>query len=227
MFLHRSAPGSALPSAASPWIETRPMRPDDRDGLAQLFARLSPESRYRRFFELKRELKPRELDWLTAIDHVDHEAVVAVDQHDGSLIGVGRYVREKDRPMSAELAIAVVDDWQRRGIGTVLVAEIVERATANGLQQIRAFALGDNRPVNRLLRRLGFHVVGRDRREVELVRELPGREAVVVPLNPRPTGPCDGRSAPHAGPVADAPPAVPAPGRSRRSTPGAPHGRTP
>src|ERR1700761_5144526 len=96
MFLHRSAPGSALRSAASPWIETRPMRPDDRDGLAQLFARLSPESRYRRFFELKRELKPRELDWLTAIDHVDHEAVVAVDQHDGSLIGVGRYVREKD-----------------------------------------------------------------------------------------------------------------------------------
>jgi RimJ/RimL family protein N-acetyltransferase len=200
----RSAAAQAVAIAASPRIETRPLRPDDRVGLAQLFERLSPESRYRRFFELKRELKPRELDWLTVVDHVDHEAIVAVDQRDGSLVGVSRYVRDKDRPTSAELAIAVVDDRQRCGIGTVLVKEIVRRATANGLEQLTAVALGDNRPVHALLRRLGFQVVGRSGREVELSLPLDRPDGIVVALNPRPASPRGARATPRAASPADA-----------------------
>src|SRR5947209_4206493 len=56
----------------------RPLRTDDRVGLAALFARLTPESRYRRSLSPKRELLPRELTHLTDIDHLDHEAVAAI-----------------------------------------------------------------------------------------------------------------------------------------------------
>ena len=60
----------------------------DRDGLATLFARLSPESRHRRFRSPKRELTPRELAFFTDIDHIHHEAIAAVDQRDGSIVGI-------------------------------------------------------------------------------------------------------------------------------------------
>ena len=59
----------------------------DHDGLATLFARLSPESRHRRFLSPKRELTPRELAFFTDIDHIHHEAIAAVDQRDGSIVG--------------------------------------------------------------------------------------------------------------------------------------------
>jgi ribosomal protein S18 acetylase RimI-like enzyme len=163
-------------------IGTRPLGPGDREPLARFFTRLGPESRYRRFFALKRELTPRELDWLTAIDHIDHEAIVAVDRRDGSIVGVCRYVREPDRPMSAELAIAVADACQEMGIGTILGEQVVRRAVENGFTQVRAFTLSGNRSARSLLRRLGFQIVRREGSEVELVLELRGAGGIVLPL---------------------------------------------
>ena len=155
-------------------IGTRPLGHGDREPLARFFTQLGPESRYRRFFQLKRELTPRELDWLTAIDHIGHEAIVAVDRRDGSIVGVCRYVRESERPTSAELAIAVADACQELGIGTILGEQVVRRAVENGFTQVRAFTLSGNRSARALLRRLGFQIVRRDGSEVELVLELRG-----------------------------------------------------
>ena len=59
-------------------LRFRPIGPDDRDGLAALFARLTPESRRRRFLSLKHELTPRELAYLSDTDHVTHEAIAAI-----------------------------------------------------------------------------------------------------------------------------------------------------
>ena len=80
-------------SSALVAIETRPLGPGDRALLAGFFTHLGPESRYRRFFGPKHELTPRELDWLTAIDHVNHEAIVAVDRRDGSIEFVNQQLR--------------------------------------------------------------------------------------------------------------------------------------
>jgi ribosomal protein S18 acetylase RimI-like enzyme len=171
-------------SSALVAIETRPLGPGDRALLAGFFTHLGPESRYRRFFGPKHELTPRELDWLTAIDHINHEAIVAVDRRDGSIVGVCRYVREPDRPTSAELAIAVADACQARGIGNILGEQVVRRAVANGFTQVRAFTLSGNRSARALLRRLGFQIVGREGSEMELVLELRGAGGVVVPLVP-------------------------------------------
>src|SRR5437763_5804891 len=66
----------------------------DRAGLAALFARLTPESRYQRFHFPKRELTPRELTFFTDIDHLNHEAIAPVDERDDSIVGVARYVRD-------------------------------------------------------------------------------------------------------------------------------------
>ena len=153
-------------------LRLRPLGPDDRDGVAALFARLSPESRYRRFLSPKRELTPRELAYLTDVDHVHHEALAAVDQRDGSIVGVGRYVHIADRPKVADLAVEVTDELQNMGIGTALARHTVQRARDNGFALLTATTLSENRPARALLRRLEFRAHARHGSEIELELKL-------------------------------------------------------
>ena len=157
---------------AATGLRFRSVSSDDRDRLAVLFARLSPESRRRRFLSPKSGLTPRELEFLTDIDHVGHEAIAAVDQHGGSIVGVARYVRVPDRVGVAEIAVAVVDELQGRGVGTELAKRTVERARANGFTLLTAMTLWENRPARALLRRLRFAARGSHGGVVELELEL-------------------------------------------------------
>jgi RimJ/RimL family protein N-acetyltransferase len=154
----------------------RAMNRDDRDGLAMLFDRLSPESRWRRFLSPKPRLTPRELSYFTDIDHVGHEAFAAVDERDGSIAGVARYIRHAGTE-TAELAVEVADELQHRGIGTALSARVIGRARANGFAALTATTLWDNRPARALMRRLGFHARRSQGRELELELTLGGRGA--------------------------------------------------
>jgi RimJ/RimL family protein N-acetyltransferase len=167
------------------YIETRPISRDDRAALVRFFDGLSPQSRYQRFFSIKHELTRRELDWLTAVDHVQHEAIVAVDTRDGSLVAVSRYVVETHRPGVVEFAIAVADRWQGMGIGTALGQQIVRRARANGMMTVSAVTLPYNRRVHALLRRLGFGRVGGGAGGSELCWELPLSPLRAVPPDER------------------------------------------
>jgi GNAT superfamily N-acetyltransferase len=152
-------------------LRLRPVGPHDRDGLVRLFARLGPESRYRRFLIPKRELSPGELAALTDVDHLDHEAIAAVDQHDGSIVGFGHYAHDTDRVGSASVAVAVADELQSMGIGTALARGTVQRARANGFALLTATTLWENRPARALLRRLGFRPCSSQGGVIEL--ELP------------------------------------------------------
>lgn len=151
----------------------RPLTRDDRDGLHRLFHRLSAESRWRRFLSPKPDLNRRELDYLTNIDHVAHEAFTAV-RRDGSLAGVARYVRHNGTEMAAELAVEVADELQKQGIGTALSVRVIERARTNGFSLLTATTLWNNQPARALLRRLGFHARRSQGREIELELELDG-----------------------------------------------------
>jgi RimJ/RimL family protein N-acetyltransferase len=145
---------------------------EDSDGLAALFARLTPESRRRRFLSPKPRLTARELAYLTDIDHVHHEAIAAVDQRDGSIVGVGRYADHADRPRIADVAVEVADELHGMGIGTALGRRTVKRARANGLTHLTATTLWENRSARAALRRLGFRARGSHGSEVEFELEL-------------------------------------------------------
>ena len=157
-------------------LRLRPLTREDRDGLLSLFHRLSEESRWRRFMSPKPSLAPRELDYMTDIDHVAHEAFAAVDERDGSLVGVARYVRHTGTETTAELAVEVADELQRRGIGTALCMRVIERAQENGFTVLTATALWSNQPARRLLRNLGFLARRSQGREIELALVLVDRD---------------------------------------------------
>jgi RimJ/RimL family protein N-acetyltransferase len=155
-------------STLPPRIQIRPLEPSDRAGVAALFGRLSPESRRRRFLVPKPALSSRELTYLTAVDHHQHEALAAIDRGDGSIVGVARYAGVAGRPGVADAAVAVADDWQRQGIGTALVGCLLGRARVNEFDVLTASTLWDNRPARTLLRRLGFRAQGSEGSVIDL-----------------------------------------------------------
>jgi ribosomal protein S18 acetylase RimI-like enzyme len=139
-------------------LRVRPIDPADRGALADAFERLSHQSRHHRFLGPKPRLTTRELDYLTDIDHVTHVALVAIDETTGQIVGVGRYATGHDGGTVADLALAVADAWQRRGIGHALAVRLVARARANGMTALRGTTLAGNRSARALLERLGFRV---------------------------------------------------------------------
>ena len=183
-----AAAAESLVVANGTRISFRQLGPGDRAGLADLFGRLSPESRRRRFLSPKRELTPRELTYFTDIDHLNHEAIAAVDERDDSIVGVARYVRDADRADVAEVAIEVADAFQMMGIGTALTSLTIHHAHANGWRFLTATTLWENRAARGLLRNHGFRARGSRGGEIEhelKLEESSPREAVRVPENPR------------------------------------------
>jgi RimJ/RimL family protein N-acetyltransferase len=135
-------------------IAIRELRPADHRALVFAFGRLSERSRYQRFLTARPELPARELARLMNVDHWHHEALIAFSPSPRSPIGIARYVR-LDEFDAAELAIAVVDGWQRLGVGTALLAALTERARAAGIRRFHMSMLRDNQAARSLARKLG------------------------------------------------------------------------
>ena len=131
----------------------RPLRPDDKRQLAAAFDRLSPETRYRRFFAPLEKLSPQDLRYLTEVDHHDHEAIAAVNPENGAIVGVARYVRSED-PSEAEVAVVVGDPWQGHGVATALLQRLVARAREEGIDHFVALVMGENVDALELFRHL-------------------------------------------------------------------------
>lgn len=137
-------------------IRLRPIVPQDKGRLAAAFERLSPESRYRRFMAPLAELTEERLTYLTEIDYVDHFAWAALSLDEAGTPGVAsRYVRDPADPTVAEAAVTVVDDYQGRGLGTLLLEALGAMALDKGIRRFRSYALEDNRPIRELLSTLG------------------------------------------------------------------------
>lgn len=160
----------------------RPIGPDDKERLLDAFERSSPESRYRRFFSPTPRLAAAQLRYLTEVDHHSHEALQAVDPQTERGLGVARFVRSHDDPSVAEVAVAVVDDWQGRGLASTLLHDLAARARDEGIERFSASVLAENYPVMKLFRRMGdTHVTGRHQGVVEVLMDLPAegiREAL-------------------------------------------------
>ena len=124
----------------------RLVRTTDKELLRAGFERLSPESRYARFFAPKTALSDDELRYLTDVDHEDHVAIGAARERGGSQTGLGvaRFIRLADRPETAEAAIAVVDDAQRKGLGRLLLLRLIAAARERGIERFRFEVLSSN-----------------------------------------------------------------------------------
>jgi RimJ/RimL family protein N-acetyltransferase len=125
-------------------VELRPIAPEDKPLLLGIFQRLSEDSRYRRFSMRLRELSPAMLADFTEVDHSDREAIIAIRPNSGEALGVARYVRLSDHPEAAEVAVAVVDDWQGRGLAPALLTELSGLAQQAGVERFIAFVQTDN-----------------------------------------------------------------------------------
>jgi GNAT superfamily N-acetyltransferase len=147
-----------LPDGAPVLI--RPIRADDKRMLTDGLRRLSDESVHRRFLTPKRSFSRAELRYLTEVDGRDHVALVA--EHPSGpvrrLIAVGRFVRLAEDPHAAEVAVTVADDWQRRGLGSMLSEQLASEARRLGIRRFTATMAADNVPAHRLMARLTDHL---------------------------------------------------------------------
>jgi RimJ/RimL family protein N-acetyltransferase len=114
---------------------------------------MSEQSRYLRFMGPLEEFSDSQLDYLTFVDHHDHEAILAFDAATGEGVGVARYVRTSRR--TAEPAVSVADAWHGRGLGGELVRCLAERAQDEGVRVFSAQTFATNEASIRILERLG------------------------------------------------------------------------
>ncbi|MFM8411688.1 MAG: N-acetyltransferase family protein [Alphaproteobacteria bacterium] len=137
-------------------VRLRMMDARDRERLRDGFEHLSPASRYRRFFTPVPRLTESMLRRLVATDERDHVAVGAevggpsFGRRDG--LGVARFIRSKERPNEAEMAVAVIDDMQGRGLGVLLLQALCWAARRRGVDRFTAIVLPENDQMRALVR---------------------------------------------------------------------------
>ena len=137
-------------------VEIRALRPDDRADLVAAVARSSAVSLYRRFFAVRRHFTEPEIGFFLNVDFVDHVALVAVVDESGRpvLAGGGRYIVVQ--PGKAEVAFAVVDQYQGQGLGAALMHHLATIARGAGLKELMAEVLPENVPMLKVFERSGF-----------------------------------------------------------------------
>ncbi len=138
-------------------VSIRAVRPDDRERIVKAFRGLDRGSVYRRFFFHKKELKEEELRRVTECDGVSAAVLVAtVGSGDREIIvGLGEYVRSG---AAADIAFAVEEDFQGRGIASRLLQQLADIARANGILQFEADVLAENAPMLAVLRNSGLRM---------------------------------------------------------------------
>lgn len=137
-------------------VAIRALKPEDRSAMLSAVGRVSAQSLYRRFFGPKRGFTEKETDFFVNVDFTTHVALAAVIDEGGkkTIIGSGRYI--VTQPGKAEVAFAIIDEYQGKGIGTALLRHLVLIARESGLQQLVAEVLPENAPMLALFRKCGF-----------------------------------------------------------------------
>jgi RimJ/RimL family protein N-acetyltransferase len=156
-------------------IIVRPIQGSDGELLARAYERLSDESRRRRFIVAPPKLTDEDLRYLTGVDGVRHDALVAIDPDTGELVGEARYVREPGHPDTAEVAAVVVDEWRGRGVATTLLTDLTDAARERGIRRYKAVVEADNKVVLDALAKLGGEPKPAPDGLLELEFELPER----------------------------------------------------
>jgi RimJ/RimL family protein N-acetyltransferase len=137
-------------------VEIRALRHEDRNGLEEAVSRASAESLRRRFFSLRRHFSEQEMEFFSNIDFVSHVALVVVAEEGGRpvIVGGGRYIVLE--PGRAEVAFALIDEYQGHGIGTALMRHLAAIARDAGLKELIAEVLPENTAMLNVFKKSGL-----------------------------------------------------------------------
>jgi RimJ/RimL family protein N-acetyltransferase len=164
--IHTEAPcgGRSLPGRRARTLRAvdgrrfavRRLRSADRAMYEAAVAGLSERSRYLRFGSPAPRLSERMIAQMMDLDERRHVAYAALTPDQARIVGVARYVRLDGEPGTAEVAIAIADEWQRVGVGPLLLNRLIEHARRAGVESLVAVRLGENRAAGSLARGAGF-----------------------------------------------------------------------
>jgi RimJ/RimL family protein N-acetyltransferase len=148
-------------------VEIRALRHEDRNGLEQAVSRASAESLRRRFFSIRRHFSEQEMEFFSDIDFVGHVALVAVAEEGRGpvIVGGGRYIVLE--PGRAEVAFALIDEYQGQGIGAALMRHLAAIARDAGLKELIAEVLPENTAMLKVFKKSGLHPT--TRREADIM----------------------------------------------------------
>jgi ribosomal protein S18 acetylase RimI-like enzyme len=154
-------------------IEIRALRQEDEADMLAAIGQTSAQSLQRRFFVMKRHFSDKERAFFMDIDFKDHVAIVALaDEADRkAIVGGGRYIVFE--PGRAEMAFVVIDAWQGRGVGSILMRHLIKIASDAGLKELTAEVLPENAAMLKVFGKFGFmRAPRRDPQTLHLVRKL-------------------------------------------------------
>jgi ribosomal protein S18 acetylase RimI-like enzyme len=137
-------------------IDIRALRPEDEADMLAAVGKTSAQSLQRRFFAMKRHFSDKERAYFMEIDFKNHVALVALAEEAGGtvIVGGGRYIVFE--PGRAEMAFVVVDAWQGRGVGSILMRHLVKIASDAGLKELTAEVLPENTAMIKVFGKFGF-----------------------------------------------------------------------
>lgn len=145
---------------------------DDREKFLDGFKKLSRKSVYHRFFGFMKELSAQQIEDFLNMDKKDHVAWTAFDivNDDAIGIGVGRFRRSASNPKEAELALTVIDEYQDKGVGTVLLAIMYYLGIKLDIEVFTGVMLADNSKLIRRFKEMGAEMI---RKGTEYEMRLP------------------------------------------------------
>src|SRR5664280_960638 len=160
-------------------VLVRPLQLSDRHELAIGYEHLSAEARRLRFFTAPSRLSDADLEYLTNLDYHDHFAwaAFAIDERGQPGIGVARYIRDPTQPNHAEVAVTVLDDYQHRGLGTLLLEMLADHARRNGITTFVSHILWDNREILEALAAAGARIEPEEPGVARVAIEIPAPES--------------------------------------------------
>jgi ribosomal protein S18 acetylase RimI-like enzyme len=139
-------------------VHLRPIIPEDEPLLHEAVAAMSERTVYFRFFSPIKRMSDALAHRLAVVDYNDRFAIVATTNRSSGkerIVGVARYDRAPGTEV-AEVAVAVIDEFQRRGLGGQLLAELARVGHAHGIRTFSLIVLPENREMLGLLRRMGW-----------------------------------------------------------------------